>query len=53
MPRQESKFVHVERGNSAENLQPRNINIGSMDVIVFIFYANEMVVDVETGIVKK
>ena len=27
MPRQESKFVHVERGNSAEKLQPRNINI--------------------------
>ena len=39
-------FVNVERGNIADKLQPRNINISfnnysnvAIDVLVFIFYS--------------
>jgi hypothetical protein len=52
MPRKESKFVHVERGISAEKLQPWNINVSFNGCDRVYIYSNEMVVDVETGIVK-
>ena len=52
-------FVNVERGNIADILQPRNINISfnntsnvAIDILVFIFYSDQLVIDVETGIVK-
>jgi hypothetical protein len=53
-------FVNVERGNIADKLQPRNINVSftnnsnvAIDVLIFTFYPDQLVIDVETGIVKK
>ena len=53
-------FVNVERGNIADKLQPRNINISlnntsnvAIDLLVFIFYSDQMVIDVETGTVTR
>jgi hypothetical protein len=53
-------FVNVERSPIADKLQPRNINISfnnnsnvPIDVMVFIFYSDEFVIDVETGIIQK
>ena len=50
----------MERGNIADKLQPRNINISvnnnsnaAFDILVLIFYSDQMVIDVETGIVTK
>ncbi len=47
-------------GNIADKLQPRNINVSfnnnsnaAIDLIVFIFYSDQLVIDVETGIVTK
>jgi hypothetical protein len=57
-----SKFYYcnVERSNLADKLQPRNVNITfnnnsnvAIDILVFIFYNDEMTIDVETGIVTK
>ena len=52
-------FVNVERGNIADKLQPRNVNISfnnnsnvPIDWLVFIFYSDEFVVNVETGIIN-
>jgi len=52
--------VNVERGNIADKLQPRNINVSfnnnsnvAIDVIIFTFYSDQLVIDVETGIVTK
>ena len=46
--------------NPADKLQPRNTDVSfqnnsniAMDLMVFIFYLNESVIDVETGIVTK
>jgi len=54
----EVNFVNVERGNIADKLQPRNVNERitnnsnvAIDVIIFTFYSNQLVIDVETGIV--
>ena len=51
-------FVNVERSQLADKLQPRNVNISfnnngelPIDAMVFIFYSDEFVVDVETGII--
>ena len=51
---------HVERGNIADKLQPRNINVSfnnnsnvAVDVIIFTFYSDQLTIDVETGIVTK
>ena len=51
-------FVNVERGNIADKLQPRNINVSfnnnsnvNIDVIIFTFYSDQLTTDVETGIV--
>jgi hypothetical protein len=53
-------FVNVERGNIADKLQPRNINVSftnnsnvPIDVIIFTFYSDQFTIDVETGIVTK
>jgi hypothetical protein len=53
-------FVNVERGNTADKLQPRNINVSftnnsnvAIDVIIFTFYSDQLTIDVETGIVTK
>jgi hypothetical protein len=53
-------FVNVERGNIADKLQPRNINVSftnnsnvNIDVIIFTFYSDQLTIDVETGIVTK
>ena len=53
-------FVNVERGDSADKLQPRNINVSFQnnsnvptDLIVFRFFSDELVLDIETGIVTK
>ena len=53
-------FVNCERGNIADKLQPRNINVSfnnnsnvAIDVVIFTFYSDQLVIDVETGIVQK
>ena len=53
-------FANVERGNIADKLQPRNINVSfsnnsnvPIDVIIFTFYSDQLTIDVETGIVTK
>jgi hypothetical protein len=53
-------FVNAERGNIADKLQPRNINVSftnnsnvPIDVIIFTFYSDQLRIDVETGIVTK
>jgi hypothetical protein len=53
-------FVNVERGNIADKLQPRNINVSfsndinvAIDVLIFTFYSDPLVIDVETGIVTR
>ena len=52
--------MNVERSQLADKLQPRNVNISfnnngevPVDAMVFIFYSDEFVVDVETGIIQK
>ena len=49
-------FVNVERGNIADKLQPRNLNVSftnnsnvPIDVIIFTFYSDQLTIDVETG----
>ena len=53
-------FFNVERSNLADKLQPRNVNVSfnnnsnvPIDVMIFIFYSDELVIDVETGIITK
>jgi hypothetical protein len=53
-------FVNVERVNIADKLQPRNINVSftnnsnvAIDLLIFTFYSDQLVIDVETGIVNK
>jgi len=53
-------WVNVERSQLADKLQPRNVNNSfnnnsevPIDVMVFIFYSDEFVVDVETGLITK
>jgi hypothetical protein len=53
-------FINVERGNIAGKLQPRNINVSftnnsnvATDLLIFTFYSDLLVIDVETGIVNK
>jgi hypothetical protein len=50
----------TNRGNIADKLQPRNINVSftnnsnvAIDVIIFTFYSDQLTIDVETGIVTK
>jgi hypothetical protein len=53
-------FVNVERGNIADKLQPRNKNVSftnnsnvAIDILIFTFYSDQLVIDVETGMVNK
>ena len=53
-------FVNVERGNIADELQPRNINVSfnntsnvAIDILIFTFYSDQLVKAVETDKVKK
>jgi hypothetical protein len=53
-------FVNVERGNVADKLQPRNINVSfinnsnvPINLLIFTFYSDQLVIDVETGIVNR
>jgi hypothetical protein len=53
-------FVNVKRGKIADKLQPRNINVSftinsnvAIDLLIFTFYSDQLVKDVETGIVNK
>jgi hypothetical protein len=53
-------FVNVERGNIADKLQPRNINVSfnnsygvAIDILIFTLYSDQLVIDVETGTVNK
>ena len=54
------RMVFCKRGNIADKLKPKNINISfknnsnvAIDLFVFIFYCDQTVIDVETGIVTK
>ena len=53
-------YVNVERSAIADKSVPRNINISfnnnsnvAIDVMVFIFYSDNFVIDVESGIITK
>ena len=53
-------YVNVECSQAADKLKPRNINISfnnnsnvPIDCLVFIFYSDEFVINVETGIIDK
>ncbi len=53
-------YVNVERSQSVDKLKPRNVNISFLnnsnvpiDCLVFIFYSDEFVINVETGIIDK
>jgi hypothetical protein len=52
--------VNVERGNAADKLNGRNINVSftnnsnvPIEVMVFIFYSDEITIDVKTGLVTR
>ena len=53
-------LTNVDRGNSADKLQPRSIKVScqknsnvAMDVMVFIFYSDELVIDVDKVVIKQ
>ena len=53
-------YVNIERSAIADKLQPRNINVSftnnsrlAADLLVFIFYSDEFIINCETGIVTK
>ena len=53
-------YVNVERSAITDKNVPRNINISftnntqvPIDTLVFIFYSDEFVIDVETGVIRK
>ncbi len=53
-------FVNFERSAITDKNVPRNINISftnntqlPIDTLIFIFYRDEFVIDVETGIIRK
>jgi hypothetical protein len=53
-------FVNVERGNIADKYNQRNINVSFtnnsnvvIDILIFTFYSDQLVIDIETGIVNK
>jgi hypothetical protein len=58
--RQPGVAINVERGNITDKLQPRNIHVSftnnsnvAIDVLIFTFYSDQLVIDVETDIVNK
>lgn len=53
-------YVNIGRGQPADMLTPRNINVSftnnsnvSIQVLIFVIYLDECEIDVETGIIKK
>ena len=53
-------FVNIERSAITDKNVPRNINISftnntqvPIDILIFIFYSDEFVIDVESGIIRK
>jgi hypothetical protein len=53
-------YVNVERGNAADKLNGSNINVSftndsnvPIEVMVFIFYSDEIAIDVKTGLVTR
>ena len=53
-------YVNVERGNAADKLNGRNINVSFTDnsnvpieVMFFIFYSDEIAIDDKTGLVTR
>ena len=53
-------FVNIERSAITDKNVPRNINISftnntqvPIDILVFIFYSDEFIIDCETGIIRK
>jgi hypothetical protein len=58
--REKNKERLVERRNAADKLNGRNINVSftnnsnvPIEVMVFIFYSDEITVDVKTGLVTR
>jgi hypothetical protein len=52
--------VNVERGNAADKLNGRNINVSftnnsnvPIEVMGFTFYSDEIAIDVKTGLVTR
>ena len=52
--------VNVERGNAADKLNGRNINVSftnnsnvPVEIMVFIFCSDEIAIDVKTGLVTR
>ena len=52
--------VNVERGNAADKLNGRNINVSfannfnvPVEVMIFIFYSDEITIDVKTCLVTR
>ena len=53
-------FLKCRTWYIADKLQPRNINVSftnnsnvAIDLLIFTFYSDQLVIDVETGIVNK
>jgi hypothetical protein len=53
-------YVNVERGNAADKLNGRNINVSftnnsnvPIEAMIFIFYSDEIAIDVKTGLVTR
>jgi hypothetical protein len=53
-------YVNVERGNAADKLNGRNINVSftnnsnvPIEAMIFIFYSDEIAIDVTTGLVTR
>ena len=53
-------YVNVERGNAADRLKGRNINVSftknfnvPIEVMVFIFFSDEITIDVKTGLTTR
>ena len=53
-------YVNVERGNAADKLNGRNINVSftnnsnvPIEEMIFIFYSDEITIDVKTGLVTR
>ena len=53
-------YVNVKRGNAADKLNGRNINVSftnnsnvPVEIMVFILYSDEIAIDVKTGLVTR
>ena len=53
-------FVNIERAANADKITPRNVNISfanntnvAIDVLTFIWYSDQITIDIESGLVTK